>query len=155
MIRKANTKDIKLILSLWMEMVRFHSNLPGWRLRKRDNATAVWEKELRKNIRSRKSLVLVSENEKGITGYILAHRDDFPAIYKENSCLYIDDCFVVAKLRRQGIAKAFLLHTARYCRKNKIRNLSLHAFPTNKKAVLSWRRLGFSLQAEYYTKRIY
>ncbi|MEA2037586.1 MAG: GNAT family N-acetyltransferase [Nanoarchaeota archaeon] len=152
-IRKAKLHDIRELLELWQCLMDYHQALDANQLPLKKNAKTLMEPFFTKNIRGKDSLVLVAEEDKKLVGYLMGFVRNIPPVYIEDKMAYISDGFVIKEYRNKSIMKKMIEESKSFFRNKKMKHIYLMADTTNKKGLISWKRIGFKEECkEMYMK---
>jgi ribosomal protein S18 acetylase RimI-like enzyme len=142
-VRKAACADTKVIVALWKEMVRLHSRFDR-RLEVKRGAEKQFARWIKENLGKKDSLVLVAEDENGVTGFCLAILAKNPPVKAEPVFGLISDLAVTQKSRRHGIGTLLVEKALAWFANNGVGHVQLSAAHYNPLAQDFWRKLGFT-----------
>lgn len=148
-IREATLKDVPTLLRLWEDfmgyldgIVKKNSKLKPYLVKKK-GSSGIFGKFIRKNIRSKNSVVYIAEVGGNPAGYSLIYvKDDVP-IFRLEKIGYIGDLFVKKEFRGQKISSGFRDEAMRWFKKKGIRHVSLAVYKDNEFAHSIYRKWGF------------
>ena len=149
MIRKANLKDVPELAALWKELMRHHLGLcrkgtADYELREiRLDGERIWSAWIRKNIRSRDSLVLVAEDEGSVVGYSLNFIKPNIKVFKIRKLGHMSDLYVKKGYRNKGIGSSLMYEASSWFNKMGIRHLSIAYHSCNPDAGRLYEENGF------------
>ena len=150
-IRKATIDDYSSIINLYKQLYDaekvFDNNLI--RTYKVDEKQ---EKEIKKRIRSRKEIFLVSEIDSKIVGLVDGYI--LESIYYKEKVAYLDHLCVDKKHRNNEIGTLLIKEFCDISKKKGAKFVKLNAFEGNKNAVSLYKKLGFKKYSAYYINEI-
>ncbi|MBU0898971.1 MAG: GNAT family N-acetyltransferase [Nanoarchaeota archaeon] len=148
-IRKARLKDVPEIVKLWEEFGEEHieittkNNAKSEYQEKKTNAKDIWEKWIRKSIRSKNSLVAVAEFERKLIGYVLSNIKKTPPVYKIDTFGYISDLFVKKQYRGSGISSKFKDESFKWFKEKGLKHSMIGVYSDNPHAHFIYKKWGF------------
>ena len=152
-IRRARLADLERLSALWMAMMEEQAEL-DLRFALAPGARKRWIAYVRGELRRGSALCLVAE-ENGIpVGYLLATVHDHPALYAPEPYGFISDCYVVRRLRRQGVGRRLVEQAQEWFRKRGLRVFQLYIAEANLAAISFWEAIGGSPFMRRYWFRV-
>lgn len=149
-IRKAGLKDVESVVSLWKEFMKEHDGIvlkvtPKLKqiLTRKKEATKIFRKFVKDNIRSKNGMVFVAETNQVSIGYSLVLIKDNVRVYHISKIGYISDLFVKKKYRSGGISSKFKYEAIKWFRKKGIKHISIAVHKENKLAYSIYKNWGF------------
>ncbi|MBO4241906.1 MAG: GNAT family N-acetyltransferase [Clostridiales bacterium] len=145
MIRRAEEKDIKDILSLLSQVLEVHHKIRPDLFK--GNSTKYTERELSALISLDDRPIFVYEDEEGkVRGYGFCVIQTHPAdnILTDIRTIYIDDICVDEKARGRGVGKAIFNYIKEYAKDTGCHNITLNVWEGNDGAKAFYDSLGFT-----------
>ena len=159
-IIKAEQKHIPEICRLWMEFIKYHTDLdstiaPGEDFFKKgvESASGFENKFLRSAMKSERSLVQVAMEGNLAVGYSVAEIQECPDSEIKFSGV-INHLHVTPGSRRRGTGKKLYDETIKWFHANNISVVQLQLLAKNPLARSFWRKEGFSDYQYTWIKRI-
>jgi GNAT superfamily N-acetyltransferase len=141
-IRKAATKDIPAISRLAVSLMRYHHAFdPTYTLSA--DCVPAYRTFFRRCLKSRKSLLLIAEQDEKIVGYCLGQLLIRPAIFRVRKLGFLSDMFLLPAYRHRGIAGKFLDELYRWFSKHKVNRVELMVHVRNRTGMAAWHKHGF------------
>lgn len=151
-VRKAKKSDFEKVLDLekqlWDTEKVFFDNINDEYYLNEET-----EKEVLRNILSRKNIVLVAENEHGVIGVIQGYIIKNKYAYKRKIA-FIDKLVVDKNYRKNGIGKLLINEYSSFVKNKDCHFLKLNAFEQNIPAIKCYKNLGFEEYSIMYIKEI-
>ncbi len=151
LIRRANKKDEQEITKCWIALMNFHVRFNRKSNLKKKDYVARYRKYLRKRMKSKNAAVFVAECNSRIAGHAMVHLNKLPSIYLLDKEGYVDELFVRASGRGNGVGTLLLEECEKWSRKKKLHWLSLNSHVKNAVAVAIYKKYGL---AEHHLKLI-
>jgi len=149
-IRKAKLKDVKTIVDLSSEFIKYHDkvilkNNPKLKpyLKKKKNIDALFRKFVIKNIRSRNGLVLIAEDGEKPIGYSLNYIKNNIPVFAIEKIGYVSDLYVDKKYRGKKVSSRFKDEVFKWLKKRGIKHVSICAYVDNHFALKVYKKWGF------------
>ena len=149
-IRKAKLGDVPNLLYLWKEFMEYHDEMlikQNPRLKphliKRKNAEIIFKKFIKKNIRSKNSLVSIAEVNGKPAGYSLIYIKTNIPVFELGKIGHISDLFVKKQYRGMKISSKFKNEGIIWFKKKRIKYISLQVYTDNKFAHSIYKKWGF------------
>jgi GNAT superfamily N-acetyltransferase len=148
-IRKATLKDVKQLVVLWKGLMNHHIRQCRKGSAEHElhslskNAEGLWKKWLKKNIRSRNSLVLVAEKDGKLIAYSLNFIKENVKVYKVKRFGHMSDLYVEKGYRGKGIGSGFRKQTLAWFRKKGMRFISIASHACNPSSRKIYHKWGF------------
>ncbi len=160
-IRKARKEDTLQLLDLFRHEMEYHQRLDSYYEILPDFD---WVAYTEGKIRDRNRLTLVAECDEGIAGYIIVKIMGYISNNRYKSILrwvrchvkkgtslptktvrwgFVEDCYVIPSLRRQGIGSRLVLGAMKWFRSKQISRIELSLFAGNKEGKAFWKKSGF------------
>lgn len=142
LIRKATAKDIEDIL-------RLNSALFKEEYKKYDNNLNLkWtyssgRKYFKNRIVKRNSFVEVAEAKGKIIGYLCGDISRGKSYHKKAKYAELENMMIKNELRRKGIGTMLMRSFLNWCKKNKVKHVTVAASAKNKQAISFYRKVGF------------
>lgn len=140
-VRKASFKDVKIIVNLWKEFMKYHDELvvkenPKLKpyLIKKKNAAKIFKKFIEKNVKARTAAVFLAEMDGKPAGYSLIYIKKSIPVFKLEKIGSISDLFVKKEFRGKGISSKLKDEVVNWFRKKGIKHISLAVYNGNKHA---------------------
>jgi ribosomal protein S18 acetylase RimI-like enzyme len=141
-IRKARLVDLDQVTDLSWALQKYHEAFDkGFALRK--DAKRGIKRFLKRSLHSKKSLLIVAEENNGIVGFLLAILASRPPIYKRRQYGFIIDAYVSEKYRSRGASKRMLREAYSWFKKHKIKEAVLTVHTRNSLGIRVWEKEGF------------
>lgn len=150
-LRKARLVDGDTVVKLWKEfmaehdknVIRKNHSLRPY-TKKRRNAASQFGKFVRKNIRSRNSIILFAEVNNEPVGYVMSFIKKNVPIFKLDKIGYISDLYVRKGYRKMGISKMFKNWSIKWFKNKGIKHVSIMVNSENRRAHNIYRKWGFN-----------
>lgn len=153
-IRKATGKDFAELLDLMMENMKHHIRLSKLSWESLEKIKKEQAKELRKDLDSTKTTILVYENEEKILGYVTLSLLKKSPYLKPKVRGSIDDLFVSQKFRRKGIGRDLINSAISLLKSKGVRDISISVVSRNKDAISAYEKFGFKEDIKKMNLRI-
>lgn len=146
MVRQATQKDIVIIESLLVEVLKIH-HLGRPDIFK-ESGYKYDEKELSVIISDPNRPIFVYEEEGKILGHIFCVIENKQETNALKACktLYIDDLCVEESMRGKGVGTELYEHAKSFAKSIGCHNITLHVWNENKKAIRFYESLGLKPQ---------
>lgn len=160
-IRRATEKDVLQLSKLFRQNIEYLQGLAGYyELLPNFDWVAYTEEKLK----DRNRLILVAGPGEDLTGYIVASIMNYPSINQHKSILrwvihhvkkknplpikpvrwgFIEDCYVVPSLRKQGFGSQLVLNAMKWFQSKQINRIELSLIARNKEGEAFWKKSGF------------
>ena len=142
-IRKATLKDFKLVDEFQKKLVDYESKLDPL-IAKGKNIRFYPEKDIKRMLRSSKSLFLIAEIDNKPIGCgvgVIEKTFGNWCIYKKRG--YIGCMFVEKNYRRKGIGKEIMKQLINWFNSKKIKFIKVSVYANNQKTINAYRKYGF------------
>ncbi len=153
-IRKANLKDVEIILSAWKQYIKEHNSVviqksPAKKKRRQmiPKPENDFRKYITKTIRSQKGLIAIAEKKNKLIGFIFCEIKEYDKLFKLKNYGFINDVFVKKTSRKQGISKDLKDFAMKWFKEKKIKHVALSFNSENSRVHNIYRKWGF--QDEY------
>lgn len=151
MIRKARLKDVPAIVNMWKEFMKEHDRIvvdgnPVLKehVAKKDMPERLFRDYVRKNIRSKNSIIFIADDNGRPIGYNMNHiRANIPVFRIERLGL-IGDLFVKKEYRGTKIASMFKDHAFRWFKGKGLKYAVIEVSEPNSHAHSVYRKWGFA-----------
>jgi ribosomal protein S18 acetylase RimI-like enzyme len=160
-IKLATKKEIPVILDLWKEFNNEHEDiiLPNNKtiksfFEKNTNAKKEYKKFTKKNIKSKKSLLLIAYVNDKPSGYALHIIKPISPIYSNKETGYISDLYVKKEFQGKGISSKLKDLGLQWFKKNNIEYVTLQVFSNNNLAEKIYDKWGFKKLKTELIKKI-
>jgi GNAT superfamily N-acetyltransferase len=149
-IRKANIKDIDILVKMWKEFMKLHDEAmiaknpkikPYVKLRK--DAPELFRKFSSQQIKSEKGLVLIAEVNGKPAGYVLSLIKSNIPVYELSELGYISDMYVKKEYQGLGLSSKLKDETVKWFKEKKIKHMSLRVYYDNDHARQVYEKWGF------------
>lgn len=151
-IRKANKNDIDSIVNLANELYEtempFDTNLKAGYYK-----TKTGRKQLLKDIKSKKKIVLVAILNNNIVGFVDGYIYDKEEMYKKKVA-YLDSISVSKDYKRNGIGTKLIDEFTNIMKEKGCSYIKLNAFRNNVPAVELYKKKDFKEYSVFYMKKI-
>ena len=160
-IRTASRKDVLQLSKLFQQEIEYHQDMAGYyELLPNFNWVAYTEERLK----DRKRVILVAEHGECLAGFIVGKIMNYPPDYRYKSILrrivhyvkkitplpikpmkwgFIEDCYVMPSLRRQGIGSQLVLNAMQWFQSKQVSRIELSLIARNEEGEAFWRKSGF------------
>ncbi|MFA5077741.1 MAG: GNAT family N-acetyltransferase [Candidatus Micrarchaeia archaeon] len=142
-LRKARASDVKTIASQLGKLEHAHFGYDPTTYLLKEKAGEIIRNFIDKEIRSRRSLVLVAEKNNRVIGHVHCRVQKLPPIYVFDRECFVFSLFVEKKQRKGGVGAALMDGAAEWAKRRKLPYLSLTVAERNKAAKEVYRKLKF------------
>ena len=139
-IRKLNENDIEQAINLCDEIREYHRQILNGYFNPIDREFE--RNALLSTLNSESSYAFVAEDNSNIVGILIADRKNAPYLEKPLVC-HVGTFGVTQKYRKQGIGKKLFDEFLKFCRQQKIQEVKLSVFCSNKAACEFYKHYGF------------
>jgi L-amino acid N-acyltransferase YncA len=140
--RKAKLADLDRVTDLAVALQRYHEPFDrGFALR--SDAKRGMKRFIKRSLCSKKSLLIVAEENKKIVGYLLATLASRPPIFKQRQYGFVMDAYVSEKYRGKGATKGMLSEAYSWFKKHKVKEAVLTVHTENSLGIRVWEKEGF------------
>nr|MEE4269391.1 GNAT family N-acetyltransferase [Candidatus Krumholzibacteria bacterium] len=152
-MREAEARDIPGIAELWDEFMAFHEALdPLWV--RRPGARVTWLDFIARLISDPDFLVLVTENESRLVGYMVATMQDCPPIFTVERYGFVQEIAVTASCRGQGLARKMYRVAEEWLQSQGANHIRANIDATNELSQEFWKSMGFGPYTLTYQKKL-
>ncbi|MFH1285912.1 MAG: GNAT family N-acetyltransferase [Candidatus Micrarchaeota archaeon] len=141
-IRRALTKDLPSILSMWRALMRFHKTLFPEHFKTKRDALARYKTFLKKRLKAKNAAVFVAEANGQIIGHIMVSRNKLPPVYSAREA-YVDELFVKPNYRGKGVATALLQQAQKWAKEKKYNVIAISVNIKNTRAKKLYENFRF------------
>jgi GNAT superfamily N-acetyltransferase len=160
-IRRANQKDVPLLIILWNEYwpeevqdtIAANPRI-GPYLKTRPDMPRKMAKWFRAILRSRKYAVFLAEVNGTTAGFLTASSEKNWIIYQNREFAYLGVLFVRKSYRGRGISSGLVKEASRWARQRKLKHLGLTVFCGNHHAEEIYRGWNFVGVNQFMQKRL-
>ncbi len=150
LVRKANIKDIPLVVGIWKEFMREHDKIvlkKNQKLRtytpKKKNAAHKYKAFITKQLKGGKGAIFIAEIDGKVAGFTLIIIKDEIPIFKIEKIGHISDLFVKKEHRGKGLGSKLIDESIKWFKKNKLKHVSVLLYADNEHAHLVYKKKGF------------
>ncbi len=149
-LRAAIPADLEVLCKLWTNLMAEHEALDD-RFECSEDAAQRWKNDFPIWLEDSTRQFIVTVLDKEIIGFVQAHRQTEPPIYKEVPEIYIDEIFVDDRFRSLGIGRALLEAVKKWAVEVGAERLRFCVLAANEAGALFWEREGAKPLAITYT----
>lgn len=142
-IRKADKGDIPQIVDNWKQFMHSHVRLRVKLYKMKADAEKLYLKFLKKQMKSRKSAVLVAESRGHVIGHVMVGIVQVPPVYEIDEQCGVYEIFVRGGFRKKGIGTALFRAAEEWAKRRKIKQAALTVDVKNKDARGLYESLGY------------
>jgi len=149
-IRKANIKDVELLVQMWKEFMKLHDAIvleknPSLKqhVKLKKNSQTGFRRYIKEQIKSKDALVSVAEADGKPVGYALNFIKSNIPVFALDKIGYISDMYIEKGYQGQGISSKLKNEAVKWFRKKKIKHLSLIVLHDNEHARKVYEKWGF------------
>ena len=142
-IRKAKLSEVGEIGNMQKMLNNHHRDFDKKYYAQNKNAKNIFMKWIRKRMRDRNSLLLVSLHKNKIVGYALGIVKDYPPVRKIKKHGYVSDVFVDKSYRGMGTSKRFIEDLRKWFKTKKLNYMEIHVDSRNRIGLAAWKKAGF------------
>jgi ribosomal protein S18 acetylase RimI-like enzyme len=146
-VRTAHPDDLDAIESLWLEMMRFHSDLDDYFVTIPE-AETVHRKYMKSILEGDSSQVLVVDDGGKIMGYLVMKVCDNPPIYPHKKYVQISALSVGERHRRKGVGCQLVKAAFKRSHDQGITRVECSVAVKNPVSRAFWKKLGFRATVE-------
>ena len=151
--RKARLADLDQVTDLAVALQKYHEPFDNSFALRRDAKRGI-KSFLKRNLYSKKSLLIVAEENRRIVGYLLATLASRPPIFKQRQYGFVMDAYVSEEYRGRGATKQMLSEAYSWFKKHKVREAVLTVHTENRLGIRVWDKEGFETVFLRKRKRI-
>jgi ribosomal protein S18 acetylase RimI-like enzyme len=151
--RKARLADLDQVTNLAVALQKYHEPFDSGFALRRDAKRGI-KSFLKRNLYSKKSLLIVAEENKRIVGYLLAILASRPPIFKQRQYGFVMDAYVSEEHRGKGATKRMLSEAYSWFKKHKVKEVVLTVHTENSLGIRVWEKEGFETVFLRKRKRI-
>ena len=152
-IRKGRVGDVERLVELWKELVDHHKNFDRGYSEFVPDVEKVQAEFYARTIRSRRSVMLVAEEDGAIIGFLFGSIASRPPVFKIQKHAFIGDILVTAKHRRMGIGKLLVDEFESWAKGQGAEFMTLAVYPENGAGMAFWEDMGFLDTASVIKRR--
>jgi L-amino acid N-acyltransferase YncA len=141
-IRKANKRDIELIVQLNFQLSDFHAKFDNY-YKTGQESMKDFRKYLKEIIAKRNFRIIIAEDKGKVVGFFIGRIDKAKPSVKPLKVGGLNTAFVCQKYRRSGIGQKMFKDLFSWFQKNKIKNIELSVDYRNKIGCEAWKKFGF------------
>jgi ribosomal protein S18 acetylase RimI-like enzyme len=142
-IRKGRTGDVERLVELWKELIDHHRDFDRGYSNFVPDVEEVQAKFYGKVIRSRRSVMLVAEDDGAIVGFLFGSIASRPPVFKIQKHAFIGDLLVSRKYRRKGIGKMLVDGFESWGKEREAKFMTIAVYPENREGMAFWEEIGF------------
>ena len=149
-IRKANIKDVELLVQMWKEFMKLHdaaviakNNRIKPHLKLKKDAHERFRKWTIQLIKSKKGLITIAEVDGKPAGYTLSLIKKNIPIFALDELGYISDMYVKKEYQGLGISSKLKDAAVKWFKEKKIKHISLRVYYDNEHARKVYEKWGF------------
>ena len=152
-IKEATLQNVPELLSLWKELMDFHSNLDLFFTRRKEGHNN-FKKHLIECIKSDNACVYLAVEKEEILGYILAKIQEYPPVFKIENYVEIFDIYIKPSYRRQKVGENLVKNTIDYFKKKGSFRIEMKVASKNIAGINFWKNQGFDeyIKLMYFNK---
>ncbi len=143
LIRTATLKDVEIIIQLWKEMMKYHSEMsPLFYLA--EDSEKYYRMYLVNSLNNPEVLYTVSENDGFPSGYARGSIVNRAPIFEKRRIGMINEIFVLPQFRNSGLGSELTKSLTKWFNTKGIEYIELEVAWENKAGIEFWKRLGFT-----------
>lgn len=149
-VRKANIKDVDILIRLWIRFMKVHDAAvlkrnpqlrPHTRLS--NNAILIFRKFISTQIRSKNALVSIAQAGDKPVGYALTFIKKNIPVFDMDRLGYISDMYVAPEYQGKGVSSRLKDEAFKWLREKKMKYVSLVVYADNEHAHEVYKNWGF------------
>jgi len=141
-VRKARIKDANEITNLNYLLMKYHEKFDSYYKVDKDHRV-IYNKYVKKLIRSKNALVLVTEVNGKIVGTMYGEIRERPPIMEVKKFGHLGDAFILKEYRKRGVGKKLTKELMKWFKSKRVKFVELEVDVRNEIGLKSWERLGF------------
>ncbi len=142
-IRKGRIGDVERLVELWKELVDHHKNFDRGYSEFVPDVEKIQAAFYARTIRSRRSIMLVAEEDDIIIGFLFGSIASRPPVFKIQKHAFIGDLLVTKNFRRRGIGKILVDEFESWAKGKGVKFMTLAVYPENEAGMAFWKEMGF------------
>jgi len=150
-IREARYADIDTIITLWHELmddqrakIQQHQHEHRFDFEEKTQSERMFRRFIKQLLRTDQGAVFLAEDKKQPVGYLQIHISKNIPLFQLEKLGELNDIYVRAPWRGQGISSQLKDEAVRWCKKHNIKKVMLKVLPSNPHARQAYEAWGFS-----------